>query len=70
MKANWKSLNYLDRLWYEDRKEEGDCPEKESQMNQSVLLGLSRHLAGICACYTFAKSPQGCDPHLLHQTVA
>lgn len=30
MKANWKSLGYLSRLWCEDRKEEGDCPGKEN----------------------------------------
>lgn len=70
MKANWKSLGYSDCLWCEDRKEEEDCPEKENSMNQSVLLGLSMGLAGIYACYSFAKFSQGCAPHLLHQTVA
>lgn len=41
MEANWKSLGYLNCLLCEDTKEEGDCPEKENSMNQSVLLGLS-----------------------------
>lgn len=70
MKANWKNLGYLDHLRCEHRKEEGGCPEKENEMNQSVLSGLSMGLAGICACYTFAKFPQGGDSYLLHQAVA